>query len=85
MSRQHVYQGSNVVPTIQQREQSIKHIVPNMFIGILGFIQLVLCIIIMILEIINIRIDPGRGTIYAGLWCSISFLITSLAMFLYCE
>lgn len=85
MCPQHVSPGSNVVPTIPQQEQRVKDFIPGIFIGIVAGIELILCIAIIIFEIVSVYYDAGRGTVYAGFWCSIIFLITCISMFFHCK
>jgi len=83
MFQQQYYQGPNVVPIIQRQQQTVNDIIPTVVPGLLGALQLFLWIAIIILEIVSIYYDAGRGTIYAGLWCSIVFFVTWVSMFCY--
>jgi uncharacterized membrane protein (GlpM family) len=83
MFQQQYYQGPNVVPVIQRRQRTVNDIIPTIIPGVLGAVQLFLWIAIIILEIVSIYYDAGRGTIYAGLWCSIVFFVTWVSMFCY--
>ena len=83
MFLQQVYQGPNVVPMIQLREKTLSNTIPSIFPGLLGAMQVFLWIAIIILEIISIYYDAGRGTVYAGLWCSTVFFVTWVSMFCY--
>lgn len=83
MFPQQYYQGPNATSTLQYRKRTVNELIPNSFPGLLGAIQLFLWISIIILEIMSIYYDAGRGTIYAGLWCSIVFFMTWVSMFCY--
>lgn len=85
MFSQQRYQGPNAAATMQKRRRTVKDIIPTSFFGLLGTFQLFLWIVIIVLEIMSIYYDAGRGTIYAGLWCSIVFFVTWVSMFCYCK
>ncbi|CAF3716728.1 unnamed protein product [Rotaria sp. Silwood1] len=83
MHRQSYHQQPIAIPTLQTRYRPVTNSVPGVVPGIFGAAQLILCIGIVSLEILSIYYDPGRGTVYAGLWCSVVFSITWISMFCY--
>jgi hypothetical protein len=85
MFPQQYYQGPNVVPAMQRRQRTVNNIIPSVVPGLLGAMQSFLWLAIIILEIVSIIYDAGRGTIYAGLWCSAVFFATWVSMFCYCK
>lgn len=74
---------SNALLVEQLQHRLVSGVIPNLVLGVFGTIQLFLWIVIIVLEIISVYYDAGRGTIYAGFWCSIIFFITWVAMFCY--
>jgi uncharacterized membrane protein (GlpM family) len=83
--QQQHYPAPNVRPIIQQRPRTVNNIISGIIPGILGATQLFLWIIIIALEIVSVYFDAGRGTIYAGFWCSMVFFVTWVSMFCYCK
>ncbi|CAF1378502.1 unnamed protein product [Adineta steineri] len=84
MSRQqHYYDRSNVGQIEHTRKKSVNGLMPSFVPTILGNIQLFLWMAIIGLEVVSIYYDPGRGTVYAGIWCSSVFFVTWIAMFCY--
>jgi hypothetical protein len=83
MFPQQYYQGPNVVPMMQRKHRTVNDSIPGIIPGVLGIILAFLSIAIIILEIISIYYDAGRGTIYAGLWCSAIFFVTWISMLCY--
>jgi hypothetical protein len=81
MYSQQYYHGPNVGPITRRRDRTVNKVIPGIFPGILGAVQLFLWIAIIILEVMSIYYDAGRGTVYAGLWCSIIFFVTWVSMF----
>lgn len=78
------YRGPNVASMTQRkRYRTTEKVLPGVFTGLLGAFQLLLWIAIIILEIISVYYDAGRGTVYAGFWCSIIFSLTWVSMFCY--
>lgn len=63
-------------PMVDQRRP-----LPNAVTALFAIIQLILWIAVLALEGVSIYYDPGRGTIYAGFWCSGIFFITWIATF----
>lgn len=61
-------------------QQQRKHIIPNIIPGLLAAFQFILWLAIIGLESGSVYYDAGRGTIYAGYWCSSIFLITWISM-----
>ncbi|CAF0766807.1 unnamed protein product [Adineta ricciae] len=49
---------------------------------IIGFLQMILTVAIVGLEIASVVISPSRGTLYAGFWLSIFFTISWVSMFI---
>jgi hypothetical protein len=83
MFQQQYYQAPNVMPIMPQRYRTVNDLMPGIVPGLLGVAQLFLWIAIIALEIVSIYYDAGRGTIYAGLWCSAVFFVTWISMFCY--
>jgi hypothetical protein len=83
MLYQPYYQGPSVIPIVRPRERTVGDVIPGTIPGLLGFLQLFLWIAIISLEITSIYYDAGRGTVYAGIWCSIIFFVTWVSMFCY--
>ncbi|CAF1338338.1 unnamed protein product [Adineta ricciae] len=77
------YPVAVVKPIVQPRYQTVNDFIPNFLPGLLGAGQLFLWMAILGLEIASVYYDAGRGTIYAGFWCSIVFFVTWIAMFSY--
>ncbi|CAF0771541.1 unnamed protein product [Rotaria sordida] len=71
------------MPTIQTHYRQVNDGMSGIVPGIFGGLQFILWIGIIIFEIVSIYYDPGRGTVYAGIWCSIIFFITWISMFCY--
>jgi hypothetical protein len=68
-----------VMPTIKAKNQTISDVI----IGLLAAIQMILWLAIVGLESASVYYDAGRGTIYAGFWCSIIFFVTWVSIFCY--
>jgi len=68
-----------VMPTIKAQNQTINDVI----IGLLAAIQMILWLAIVGLESASVYYDAGRGTIYAGFWCSIVFFVTWVSIFCY--
>ena len=84
MPTQEYYQGPNLALMARgKRYRTVNNTIPGVFTGLLGAIQLFLWIAIIILEIVSVYYDAGRGTVYAGFWCSIIFFLTWVSMFCY--
>jgi hypothetical protein len=83
MYSEQYYQGPNVAPIRKQRYRTVNNVIPGIFSGLLGAILVFLWIGIIILEVMSVYYDPGRGTVYAGFWCSGVFFITWISMFCY--
>lgn len=54
---------------------------PTIIPVIIGFLQLILTLAIVGLEIASIVISPIYGTLYAGFWLSVLFTVSWVAMF----
>ena len=67
--------------TQPQEHRTIGNTMPNSFPGLLGVCQVILWLAIIGLESTSVYYDPGRGTVYAGFWCSSIFFVTWVAMF----
>lgn len=67
------------MPTIKAKNQTISDVI----IGLLAAIQMILWLAIVGLESASVYYDAGRGTIYAGFWCSIIFFVTWVSIFCY--
>ena len=63
--------------------QKSSKLIVGMIPGVIGVFQMLLCFSIIGLEAGSIYYDAGRGTIYAGFWCSIIFFITCVSMFIF--
>ncbi|CAF2778455.1 unnamed protein product [Rotaria sp. Silwood2] len=83
MHGQSYYQGPIAMPTTQRQGRRVSDGVSGAIPGVFGATQLILCVIIVALEVVSIYYDPGRGTIYAGLWSSAVFSVTWISMFCY--
>ncbi|UJR29091.1 hypothetical protein I4U23_010305 [Adineta vaga] len=83
MYSQQNYQVPIAAPIVRAKYQTVNDFIPNFIPGLLGAGQLVLWIAIVALEIVSVYYDAGRGTIYAGFWCSMVFFVTWIAMFCY--
>ena len=84
MLTQQYYQGPNVASVTQRkRYRTANNVLPGVFTGLLGAFQLFLWVAIIILEIISVYYDAGRGTVYAGFWCSTILFLTWVSMFCY--
>ncbi|CAF1192789.1 unnamed protein product [Adineta steineri] len=81
--QQQYYNGSNVGQMVHTRKKTVNDLIPGFVPGLLGVFQLFLWIAILALEGVSIYYDPGRGTVYAGIWCSSVFFVTWIAMFCY--
>jgi hypothetical protein len=67
----------------KRRHRTVRNVIPGIFIGLLAAFQMILSLAILGLESASIFYDAGRGTIYAGVWCSIIFFITWISMSCY--
>ena len=81
MSHQSYHPEANVRSTQPWESRTIGDTMPNSFPGLLGVCQVILWIAIIGLEAASVYYDPGRGTVYAGFWCSLIFFVTWVAMF----
>jgi uncharacterized membrane protein (GlpM family) len=70
---------------VQPRRRTANDVISGAVPGLLGGLQLILWLAIIGLETTSVVLDPGRGTIYAGLWCSVPFFITWVSMFAFRE
>jgi hypothetical protein len=61
-------------------KRSSGSVVPAVITCLFAIIQLVFNGIIIGLEAGSVSYDAGRGTIYAGFWCSFVFTVTGLSM-----
>jgi hypothetical protein len=76
-----MFQPQQQRPTIKPQNQTIDYVIH----GLLAAIQMTLWLAIVGLESASVYYDAGRGTIYAGFWCSIVFFVTWVSMFCYCK
>jgi hypothetical protein len=53
---------------------------PRWITALIGLAQLVITAAIIGLELVSCYIDLGHGTIWAGLWSGLIFIITFLSM-----
>jgi hypothetical protein len=83
MYSQQYYQGPNAVQIRNKRDRTVNTVIPGVFPGLLGAFLLFLWIAIIILEVLSVYYDAGRGTVYAGFWCSTIFFLTWISMFCY--
>ncbi len=83
--QQQYYPPPSVIPIAEPQYEGMKNVIPSIVPGLLGTIQLFLWIAITVLEAVSIYYDAGRGTVYAGFWCSIVFFVTWVSMFCYCK
>ena len=65
------------------RHRAVGNIIPISIPIFIGVFQMILTLTIIGLEGASVYCNPARGTIYAGFWCSIIFIITWIAMFFY--
>ena len=54
--------------------------IPLGILILIAIVQMISYFAIISFESASIYYDAGRGTIYAGYWCSFGFLITWIAM-----
>jgi hypothetical protein len=76
-------QKGAVIPMMKARNRTVGNVIPIIFPILLAIFQMILYLAIIGLEAASVYYDPGRGTIYAGFWCSLIFLVTWIAMFCY--
>jgi hypothetical protein len=81
MTHQPYHSEANVRSTQPWEHRTIGDAMPNSFPGLLGVCQVILWVAIVGLETASVYYDPGRGTVYAGFWCSFIFFVTWVAMF----
>jgi hypothetical protein len=77
----HRQEQSVITPMTKSRNRSNGNTISAIFAGLLGALQMILFLAIVGLEAGSVYYDAGRGTIYAGFWCSIIFFITWISMF----
>lgn len=79
-----MYQQEGVViPMAKARTRAVGDAMPTIVLIVLAIFQMILVSAITGLEATSVYYDAGRGTIYAGFWCSIIFSVTWIAMLCY--
>jgi hypothetical protein len=78
-----MYNQGAAKPMMRVRNRSVGDVIPIPIPIFIAIFQMILYLAIVGLEAASVYYDPGRGTIYAGFWCSIFFFITWVAMFFY--
>ena len=53
---------------------------PRWITALIGIAQIALTAAIVALEVLSIFVDLAHGTIYAGFWCGLVFIITFIMM-----
>jgi hypothetical protein len=83
MTKKHQREQGVIVPTIKPRNRTMWNGIPVIWSILLPVFQMILLFAILALESVSVHYDAGRGTVYAGYWCSIIFFITCITMFCY--
>jgi uncharacterized membrane protein (GlpM family) len=63
------------------KERKGSNLIFGIIPGVIGLFQMLICFAIIGLEAGSVYYDAGRGTIYAGFWCSIIFFVSCVSMF----
>lgn len=75
-------QPAYIYPTEYDREMQWRSKFSIVIPIILGFLQMILTVAIVALEIASVVISPVVGTLYAGFWLSVIFTLSWISMFI---